>query len=56
MRSCPKCNTFETHVFDKNWKKVYRKMMGNNRLYCRDCKITWKEKDPSRHQKLGMSW
>ncbi len=54
MPNCPNCNSANTYGYDRKWKKLIRKLAGNNRYYCKACHATWKKKEPFRLQKLTV--
>ena len=46
MTTCPVCHSGRIRIIDKGLKKAVRFFRGNNRYACRDCNITWREKEP----------
>jgi hypothetical protein len=44
---CPACMTVEhVYIYDEGISLVYRLLLGNNRFACRQCKVTWRRRDP----------
>lgn len=50
---CPQCNSDEdVYIVDDGIIFLFRFFVGNNRLACGKCGITWREKQPDKKSEI----
>jgi anti-anti-sigma regulatory factor len=52
MLICPNCGSVNIYNHDRGWTHVFRLLILNSRLVCRNCHTTWRRKNPERFSKL----
>jgi hypothetical protein len=51
--NCPECKN-PARVLDKDFKRIFRSLLKNNRYYCSACRITWRKNRPGKISELKM--
>ncbi len=52
---CPLCGTTSVKNIDKGAKRYYRLLIGESRLCCLECKITWKRNRPNSFHRIARN-